>query len=172
MLPTNKKINKTPLKSLPPLKKWLFFCWMMIYLAIKSRLVLGKGKKYIETSVPATKTHASKKKQHALDSSKPILLVLSTGPSARHMWKDFFIETMFAPLRWQLCSGSWWTPLSQVEGYEPYGKSVKGILLFNFRSWPFPNHQTRIICSWQFFVTFLGWWFVTLLKVKWPLNRE
>ena len=47
----------------------------------------------------------AKGNKHALDSNKPIVFVLSTI-SPPHV-KRLFIETIFAPLRWQLCSGSW-----------------------------------------------------------------
>lgn len=74
---------------------------MLIYLAIKSRLLLGKGKKYRETSdkcTPHTKTIqklCQQKNIHMLlIPTSP--LCLSFPPSARHM-KRLFNETIFAP---------------------------------------------------------------------------
>ena len=86
--------------------------------------------------------------KHALDSNKPIVFVLSTI-SLQHVKKTFH-RNHFCPLRWQLCSGSWWTPLSQVKGvsvcHTNRNKSVNGILLCNSRSWPFPNIWRKKRC--------------------------
>ena len=47
------------------------------------------------------------------------------------------------------------------------------VALSNFSGGVKCKHSNRICftLSWQFFVTFLGWFFVTLSKVKWPSNR-
>ena len=135
-------------KSLPPLTHG---CWFFVGCRYtwQSRSLLGKGKKYRETSdkcTPHTKTIQKlcqqQKKTCSWFQQAHCVCPFHHQPAT---CEKTFHRNHFCPLRWQLCSGSWWTPLSQVKGvpvcHTNRNKSVNGILLCNSRSWPFPKEN-------------------------------